>query len=54
MGLHFWKLDTVTPKNNTMIQSKKDLEFYIAADRIMNGLPAQRTIKEVLFNRRGG
>lgn len=37
-----------------MIQSKKDLKFYIAADRIMNGLPTQRTLKEVLLNNRGG
>lgn len=26
-----------------MIQSKKDLEFYIAADRIMNDFPANKS-----------
>ena len=31
-----------------MIQSKKDLAFYIAADRIMNGYPAFRGFKSVL------
>lgn len=34
-----------------MIKSKKDLDFYIAADRIMNGLPAKRGLKELLFGR---
>lgn len=29
-----------------MINSKKELDFYIMADRIMNGLPPHRTIKE--------
>lgn len=29
-----------------MIITKKDLEFYIAADRIMNGYPAFRSIKD--------
>lgn len=29
-----------------MIQTKKDLQFYVAADRIMNGLPAYRGLKE--------
>ena len=33
-----------------MIQNKKDLCFYIAADRIMNGLPWNRGIKESLKN----
>ena len=28
-----------------MIITKKDLEFYIAADRVMNGYPAFRSIK---------
>lgn len=28
-----------------MIQTKKDLEFYIAADRIMNGYPVSQNIK---------
>lgn len=31
-----------------MIQSKKELEFYIAADRIMNGRSAKRTLKEMV------
>ena len=29
-----------------MIQTKKNLQFYVAADRIMNGLPAYRGLKE--------
>ena len=33
-----------------MIKSKKELEFYIKADRIMNGLPATKTFKESLVN----
>ena len=33
-----------------MIQSKKDLKFYIAADRIMNGFPERKTFKELLIN----
>lgn len=33
-----------------MIQSKKDLKFYIAADRIMNGFPEHRTFKEFFIN----
>lgn len=33
-----------------MILSKNDLRFYIAADRIMNGYPAKKTIKEVVIN----
>lgn len=28
-----------------MIQTKKDLKFYIAADRIMNGYPVSQNIK---------
>ena len=31
-----------------MIQSKCELLFYIAVDRIMNGRPAKRTLKEML------
>ena len=31
-----------------MIQTKKDLAFYIAADRIMNGYPAKRGIINAL------
>ena len=31
-----------------MIQSKRDLGLYIAADRIMNGRPAKRTLKEMV------
>ena len=31
-----------------MIQSKKDLKFYIAADRIMNGYPACRSFMTLL------
>ena len=31
-----------------MINSKKELEFYIAADRIMNGLSKQRKLREKL------
>jgi serine O-acetyltransferase len=31
-----------------MIQSKRELEFYIAADRIMNGRPAKRSLKEMV------
>lgn len=31
-----------------MIQSKKDLAFYIAADRIMNGYPAFRSLKTLI------
>lgn len=33
-----------------MIKTKKDLSFYIAADRIMNGRSAKRNIKEVAFD----
>lgn len=32
-----------------MIQSKQDLKFYIAADRIMNGRFATRCIAEILM-----
>lgn len=28
-----------------MIRSKRELQFYIAADRIMRGLPARRSLK---------
>ena len=31
-----------------MITSKKELRFYIMADRIMNGLSARRNIRERL------
>ena len=31
-----------------MIQTKKDLAFFIAADRIMNGYPAKRGIINAL------
>lgn len=39
-----------------IIRTKKELEFFIAADRIMNGRPAKRGIKELLVDRitRGG
>ena len=33
-----------------MIKTKKDLEFYIAADRIMNGFSERKTLKEWLIN----
>ena len=33
-----------------MIQSKRDLKFYIAADRIMNGQSEKKTIKEAIIN----
>ena len=33
-----------------MIKTKKELEFYIIADRIMAGLPEQQTKKELLVN----
>lgn len=33
-----------------MIQNKKDLHFYIAADRIMNGLPMHKSLKEQMVN----
>ena len=33
-----------------MIQTKKDLRFYVAADRIMNGLPTHRGLKELVMN----
>ena len=29
-----------------MIRTKKELEFYIMADRIMNGLPYKESLKE--------
>lgn len=31
-----------------MIKSKKELQFYIYADRIIRGLPPQKTIRERL------
>lgn len=31
-----------------IIRTKKELDFFIAADRIMNGRPAKRGFKEVL------
>ena len=31
-----------------MIKNKKDLDFYIAADRIMNGYPASRSLKTLI------
>lgn len=42
-----------------MIHTKQDLKFFIAADRIMNGLPPNRSIKEIIIglfepNYRGG
>lgn len=33
-----------------MIQSRKDLSFYVAADRIMNGLPEKKSIKKFVRN----
>ena len=36
-----------------MIQTRKDLRFYIAADRIMNGLSAKPSLRESLTNRGG-
>ncbi len=33
-----------------MIKTKKDLEFYIASDRIMNGYPARQNLKEKLMD----
>ena len=33
-----------------MIKSKSDLKFYIAADRIMNGFPERKSIKELFIN----
>ena len=33
-----------------MIQTRKDLQFYIAADRIMNGFPVRRSIIEWIRN----
>ena len=33
-----------------MIQSKRDLKFYIAADRIMNGFPERKSLKELFVN----
>lgn len=32
-----------------MIQTKKDLAFYIAADRIMNGFTVRRSLKDVFI-----
>lgn len=32
-----------------MIQTKNDLKFYIAADRIMNGLSEEKSLKEILM-----
>lgn len=42
-----------------MISTKQDLKFFIAADRIMNGFPPNRSIKEIVIglfepNYRGG
>ena len=39
-----------------MIRTKRELEFFIAADRIMNGRPAKQGIKEILVDwiTRGG
>ena len=34
-----------------IIKSKKELKFYIMADRIMNGHPQKETIKEWLIIR---
>lgn len=33
-----------------MINNKKDLDFYIAADRIMNGFTERKTLKEYFAN----
>lgn len=33
-----------------MIQTKKNLQLYVVADRIMNGLPAYRGLKEKARN----
>ena len=33
-----------------MILSKQELQFYIAADRIMNGLPPRRSLKEFVLS----
>ena len=32
-----------------MIKTKQDLRFFIAADRIMNGLSPKRNIKEIII-----
>jgi hypothetical protein len=32
------------------IKTKKELTFYIAADRIMKGLPAHRSMKDRVFS----
>ncbi len=34
-----------------IIQTKKDLRFYILADRVMNGMPVKISIKERLLNK---
>lgn len=33
-----------------IIRTKRELDFFIAADRIINGSPAKRGIKEVLVD----
>ncbi len=33
-----------------MIRNKKDLYFYLAADRIMNGFSQQKTLSERIVN----
>ena len=33
-----------------MISTKKELDFYIKADRIMNGLSPNKSIKEYILN----
>ena len=39
-----------------IIRTKRELDFFIAADRIMNGRPAKQGIKEILVDwiSRGG
>lgn len=37
-----------------IINNQKELLFYISADRIMNGFPARKSLKERLFGRSGG
>lgn len=33
-----------------MIQTRKDLKFYIIADRVMNGFPAKSSLKSKVRN----
>ena len=42
-------MDNFAKQNKHMIQTKEDLHFYIAADRIMNGLPPKRQLKDFFW-----